>query len=518
MALFSSDSTLEFLPAKNGELTLKAQGRFLYSPYDPRSSVRKELRGIVFPSDTVILLGVGLGYLLDELQQDGRIRKIFLVETDTDFYAEVNRRQEIRKDEKTRFLFSKENLQEIAAFDLMTQPKPFILKEKSFSYTAQIVEESEIIALIEKRTTELLTAYRFGMLWYDHLLDRLATKQALRSAMDLAPLVAAHKDCILVIGAGSSLEDSLPAVRKLSHSHLLVCADTIRAYLEKKGIIPDIVVSVDSQETTLLHFQTGSMQEKTHFVFDTLVPQSIIKKTPSEKQFFLRTANPMNRIFPEGIPVLEEGLSFINMSLELLARLGARRILLAGIDLSFPTQHPYTGGNYFSRYFSVRTDRLRTMEMAYLHYMRKRLFVEALDNRDKPVRTTPIMLQYRDALQNYLQRTNTLSVLTLSPCALKIKGIRFLQTEELMGQQEFPEKKKSLFTEKTDSKNPVVETRSPAPHLQAEIFRMAENALLYRWKKRNLPLDEGRRTYASSIVKTKWKKTVDGTGLTKERE
>lgn len=515
MGLSSPGATLEFLPAKNGELTLKAQGRFLYSPYDPRSSVRKELGGIVFPSDTVILLGVGLGYLLDELQRDGRIRKIFLVETDTDFYAEVNRKQEIQNNEKTRFYFSKENLQELASFDLISQPKPFILREKSFSYTAQTVEESEIIALLEKRTTELLTTYRFGMLWYDHFLERIERKQGFRPATDLSPLISAYKKRILVVGAGPSLEDSLPDVQRLASSYLIVCADTIRAYLEKKGIIPNIVVSVDSQETSLLHFLSGSMDSGTVCVLDTLVPQSVIDKIREEKRFFVKSANPMNRVFPKRIPELAEGFSFINMAVELLAEWGAEMIVLAGVDLSFPKQNPYSGGNYFSRYFSVRTDRMRTMETAYMNYMRKRVFVEALDNRQERTKTMPVMIQYKDALENYLQKRKNLSVFTMSPFALRIEGVRYVKAEEIPGFQGLPANDAKTPENTRDLSSPLLETTVLETGLKEEIFNLAENALLYRWKKRNHLLDEGKRKSARSIVEFKWKRAMNGTGLTK---
>ncbi|GEM_PF-5416494 len=493
----TDQSPLEFIQSKNSSWTIRANGKFLYSQYDPKSSIQKEYDTLIFPSDSVILLGAGLGLLLQLLENDGRIKKIFLIETDIAFYEKMKKLTGFSHSTKTLLITERKNLSLLTDFDLIHSERPFLLREKSFACTNQCVSEKEIQDLLDEKTVELLTNYRFGMLWFDNLIHRIKNSTHSVSSTILQNLIKENQSKLLLIGAGPSLVENIGKVKDCSSSMIVACADTAYPYLQKQGIIPDIVFSIDAQNISAMHFQNTKISKTTLFVLDTLCPESLVRKIPPKQTVFIRSLNPLNTNMLQQIPVMTEGLSVMNVALEALWKFGAKKIIFAGIDLSYPSHAPYSGGNHLSLYFCSRNTRTKPLENFYAQYMKQRRFVTDKDFERKPVRTTPIMQQYRNAMERFLSAAPSLTVSTMNASGLVIKGVSIgkdlIKTDHKKKQPNY----ENLAGEHITMDAVVLKDK--------ESLSLPVSSLLYRWKKRGHKPDMDLEKKALDLV---WKKAT----------
>ena len=173
-----------------------------------------------------------------------------------------------------------------------------------------------------------------------------ANKSLLESDDDAAKLFDAYPDyTALVVGAGPTLTDNLPALNKALASrkkYVIFCVDTAVKVLHDAGITPDVVVSID-QRIGLEHL--GDFPTKdTRLVYFPLVSPDVLKAWRG-KRYAAYSASPIYESLAKALPKarLHSGGSVIHPAVDLARKSGCSSIVLLGVDFGYPNNRTHAG-------------------------------------------------------------------------------------------------------------------------------------------------------------------------------
>jgi len=208
---------------------------------------------------------------------------------------------------------------------------------------------------------------------------------------------------VLVLGAGPSLDETLDALAKhypqtdsLNRPFKIVCVDTCLGSLKERGIVPDLVVILESQHWNLRDF-TGCYNWQVPFAVDlSALPQSALMlsgggflfMTPwTPLQIFerLKKAQMLPAVLP---PLGSVGLTAV----ELTRRLTTGNIICAGLDFSFTSDKFHARGTPGHRSLLNSQTRLRSI---YNYAAYGQSSAAAVSKNGLSVYTNPALKNYR---------------------------------------------------------------------------------------------------------------------------
>jgi len=241
-----------------------------------------------------------------------------------------------------------------------------------------------------------LTLTKFGRLYIRNALRNIRLVSRFSSVDSLS----FGDETVLVLGAGPSLDDILDKI-KAERRFKIICVDTCLGALKDRGIVPDLVVILESQHWNLRDFiGCGGWNVKTAVDLSSL-PATAENLSGGGYLFFtpwtklriferLRRAGLLPAVFP---PLGSVGLSAV----ELARRLTRGRIICVGIDFS------YTADKYHARSTPGHRGRLNAQTRL------RRIFntaafgsssIAAISKTGLPVYTGAIMKNYRSLFEN----------------------------------------------------------------------------------------------------------------------
>lgn len=141
----------------------------------------------------------------------------------------------------------------------------------------------------------------------------------------------------IVTGSGPSLDSSLPIIKDLSSTHVVIAAGSNYSTLLKYGIVPDYLVLVEREDDVYRDYKKIYDQfgmTSTKLVMSTTCPAELISLYQDVAVFFRPAITPL-AVFTTSInEVLNfEGPETVNTGVGLAAALGASSIALFGCDL-----------------------------------------------------------------------------------------------------------------------------------------------------------------------------------------
>jgi len=145
---------------------------------------------------------------------------------------------------------------------------------------------------------------------------------------------------VLVLGAGPSLDETLDALNSVKDRYFkIVCVDTCLGALKDRGIVPDLVIILESQHWNLKDF-IGCKGWKVPVAIDiSSLPASAYLLAENGYLFFTpwTTLNIFERLNKAGLlPASVPPLGSVGLTaVELARRLTSGKIICAGLDFSF---------------------------------------------------------------------------------------------------------------------------------------------------------------------------------------
>ena len=264
---------------------------------------------------------------------------------------------------------------------------------------------------VEVLSADLATQAHFGKIWHRNILQNLflasiiSKKESVKPCPDQQAFVAA---------AGPSLDYSIPLLKdkKFRADKYIIATDTALPSLLKNKIIPEIVVSIDGQVASRLHFLEGLTGQTAVVVDATALPAVTRKAVKSGCPVYLvRDKHPLTtlaaKFFYEKkglvLPLLSSGSGTVTIkAFDLALNMGFTTVHLAGADFAYIEGKPYAKGTYFDDSFSMDSTRLKPTEHDYVSLFYRHPFEPNTEGN----LSTKNLNSYRISFENFLQENS----------------------------------------------------------------------------------------------------------------
>ena len=145
---------------------------------------------------------------------------------------------------------------------------------------------------------------------------------------------------VLIISAGPSLDNYVTWIKEHQDKFFIICVDVIVRKLEKNGIVPDIIVSIDPSDLCADYVTTKDPDYLNNSVFILLSQQGkkIMEVIKDKKYYFSQVLYLVKEL---GFLGSSENVG--NFSFEIAIHLGATELYLIGCDAAFNQE---TGAEY----------------------------------------------------------------------------------------------------------------------------------------------------------------------------
>ncbi len=342
---------LRIIPSRQGAPTLLQDGLYLHSRHDPQKEAKNQVESIFLEdkSQIVLFIGGGLGYVLKEfykrhpnpciwfepsnevinlafqymalgdLLKSGRIKHI------QHHSLHENQFQEIFQN-----LYREDIVFYIHRASLSTDPVYLNFYQEAEQY-------------LNRKSVNSATMMRFDRLWTRNL---FANFSILKDAHPIQELFSTcDNKAALICGAGPSLSQDIPYIKKYRDRFLLMASDTALRPLQLSRIDPDIVLSVDPQPCSF-HYMEG-YSGNAIFIVDPSVSYLNLRSFSPHKIYYFWSPFPLGGFFFDYLKNPPEKIAFggsvVTNAYDLAVQMNCSPIFLAGMDLSF------TGGLAHSR-------------------------------------------------------------------------------------------------------------------------------------------------------------------------
>jgi hypothetical protein len=392
---------LSFAASASGHpVPVRRDGAALHSRVDPVREARR-LAATLPPFGVAVFLGLGGGYAPEAIMGTGSLFAGVIVERDAAVLRALLEHADLSgllADPRISVVIDPREVAPavLAAWapglmgDLRTVPlRPWCDAERAFFDLAA----ASVEAARELAATDWAAQARFGRRWFTNALLNLPAVE--RARLSLPPCASA-----IVTGAGPSLDrysDRLPGERR---GRLLAASDTSLPALLERGIVPDLAVSIDCQSWGYHHVM-GGLPPGLPLLLDLSSPPGIARSHPNVG--FFASAHPLARWLSRhwrGLPDVDtSGGNVTHAAVSAVHALGAREILLAGVDFSYPLGSPYARGTWLHRYFRAREDRCSPVEAAMYGMIVASAGTQREAALEGPRYTSPLMRGYRRSFE-----------------------------------------------------------------------------------------------------------------------
>ena len=503
------------LPARRG-FTISYRGKTLLSKIDPVSQGERLAAGIPVKERTLYLCpsplyGYGLPVLLEKLRSDPNSKNsaILCVEADERLFGISQKAFAEYEAPHENFpspaLIKASSPEQVCAFARKTWGERIFRRLEIFRPNGgwQLFPKlyDDIEAALRREIAlewgNAMTLIRLGRLYSRNLIRNLAL---LPSGENIGNLTFGAAP-VLVLGAGPSLDSALdelgacPAsIRgesgRAGRRFKIICVDTCLPALHERGILPDLVVILESQHWNLKDF-SGAAGRKIDAAIDmSALPASA--RVLGGRRFYFATPWTHLALFtrlgkagllPETFaPLGSVGPSAVALALSI----SSGPVLTSGIDFS------YTVDAYHARSTPGHTERLIKQNRFNSIINAAPVFragtFSAVSKNGKPVRSDPAMRKYRDLFeQEFGGKSRLLDIaapasFAASGLPLGIKNIPAAEACAILNSAELPKPEASShqadsLMEKNSSMFLRKETMSAFIAKETEILKQLKDML-----------------------------------------
>ena len=161
-----------------------------------------------------------------------------------------------------------------------------------------------------------------------------------------------NSDLAVIVATGPSLTKQLPLLKKIQDYVTIISVDASMPILEKWGIVPDFVTSIERVEATAKFFENTSkdFQKKFITLHASLQHKKVINNSYGNKILVMRPYSYNKYFGLHRYGYVGIGMSAANMAYEVAYFLGFKTITLIGQDLAYAQEgHSHADGHIFGK-------------------------------------------------------------------------------------------------------------------------------------------------------------------------
>ena len=410
-----------FESAKNGtQIPVFQSGRTMESRYNPERDSENLLNTITEQANIFLVLGTGSGIFISLLSQKFPSSKIITFELsseDFDFLKSSEKITSLNKNPHIIFACL-ENIEQILSQNYIParDGNLKIIEQKAWinENSAHIYEINQVL----KKALGIISAdysvqVHFGKIWNSNIINNSILAEKLNTPSSVFTADCIKNKTAVVVAAGPSLNRTLEILTDKSQreNYFIFSTDTAAQTLKKKGISPEVIVSIDGQAVSYNHFISNdeNKNDETVYAFDLCANASAARYLyeTGHKLFFFCSGHPLssaiNLSSDTPLPQLFSGAGTVTITaLDFALQAGFNKIIILGADFSYQNGRAYASGTYLDTLYNQNSSRLTETEQTFSRLM----FRTELKELSANIKTTEILEAYRVSLEKYLAGKN----------------------------------------------------------------------------------------------------------------
>lgn len=340
---------INFEQAKNKEKTVKVNGYYLHSKFNPSLEAEKIVKDVYQPHHLHIIFGYGMGYIIEELSKkrkfnepiividpllDKGIFKLKNADNHNIYYRDVEQPEDIR--DTMAKLAGMTN--KIHFFISPNYKKIFLNESHKIAQLVNDVQKREII--------NISTAMRYALDWQINYAMNLRN---INNDMSLNKLFKIYECPIVVAASGPSLSKQLSLLKEYRKRIILICAGSTINSLLNAGIQPDYVVSIDGGINNFQHFENIKL-DYSELIYSPLVHYKVRNQFTSTCYSFVPYVRPsisiiLKKKIQKELPIINGGGSVAHYALSIAKYMTSGPICMIGQDLAYTNNQTHSNGN-----------------------------------------------------------------------------------------------------------------------------------------------------------------------------
>ena len=425
--------------------TLAVNGSFMHSKYNPQEEARRILVSDFFQTAEVqsrcIFAGLGLGYLASQYIERFSSAEAVIVEADSNIFIcfLASRRLDSFFRHRRLSLLIGIQPEEAASFLASTGWNNTILFKAPIFAEAYRQWYKTFFTLLErnkmKNSINAKTLERFGTLWLKNTVKNLGL---LCSTAKVGCFKNAFSDAAAVVLAGGpSLTAHLEIVKKSSKGFIIIAVDTAMRACLRAGVTPDFILSFDPQYWNYLH-TAGLDTSKSVLISEAAVFPAVLRQC-YRAVFFSNSSVPFARYLEgEGQNgdedyTLAAGGSVATTAWDFARYIGAKPVIMAGLDLAYPHKQTHFAGSTFEEAVHTRSTRFASAEQANFNSLYSAFPSLHQDYAGSTVLTDRRMLLYAWWFESTLAKYPEIKTFNLMPRGVLIPGMSACSAEDFTG-------------------------------------------------------------------------------------
>lgn len=429
---------------KNNLPILKLNNVYLHSKYDPIKEADRTADLLLSKNpdfDVIILYGCGLCYLLRILfnrlilENKNSIKPyIVYIEKDLKIFLTVlnyfNLKDILQHENVRCFIDAKKEI--IGSFiqSIPTKIVKYYHHRPTYYIYLEYYKElqNHITYILNRKDMNSATFKRFQKLWTKNSINNLIYIYY-SNHLKLLKNVALFGTAVVVAG-GPTVEKAIPYLKKVQNSTIIITVDTVYKYLVKNEIKVDIIVTIDPQYLNYKYLE-GTKITNEIIITDSSTYYKIFQLTTPERYFLGNSIFPINSYFlNEDRGNIGAGGSVSTTAFDVARIIGAKKIVLIGLDLSYPERKTHFKGAFFESNFITTSNYFKPTEDSVYRYLTHASPLIIEKATDGTVFTDSKMLIFKKWFDREISITDCY-VYQPNTGGLKLDGTHILSLEEL---------------------------------------------------------------------------------------
>ncbi|MDA3901600.1 MAG: DUF115 domain-containing protein [Spirochaetes bacterium] len=369
----------------------------LHSAFDPIKEATRSISDFTTkPNRIIIIAGCGLGYHVNLLKQKFPQNLIIVLESNPEmeklclehFPQHLSDTISIHSTNETAGVLEKLDINSFKGTSLFIHRQSYNLNP---DYYDQLI--SDISRYLTSRISDLLTRFEFEQRWVENILANCTLLPRCFPSSLLAGSFSGMPG--IIVSAGPSLVQSIALLKKYRNHALIVAVDTAYKVLLKHGLEPHIVMVLDAQKQSQLHF-FGTHSDTTVLLADIVSSPPVIRNFSNpifisttakyyddDSGVLQRETTPFvdwieKHVSPFGD--IQSGGSVATSVFDFLLNSGCSEIVLVGQDLAYTGRKIHSNGTHHNEKWVSLINRFKNLETINQNVVRKRKikYVESL--------------------------------------------------------------------------------------------------------------------------------------------
>ena len=391
--------------SRNASYTLKVNGIYLYSKYNPENDVKKFIEAEADSlMECYLLVGMGLGYHIEALLEktQHQLIYVFLLDSKEIELLEKYGDCQLLNDDRV-VVVGLDQVSEVLAMDKMQVIIPL-------QWIKAIASDHPLHDILSDIKTRQMSFKASKLSLANNFNRNLQNDDP--TIVEWKQYYSGQKACL--VSAGPSLNETIDLLNKIREEYFIISVGSALKVLLQHAIIPDVVIITDPSKNVVNQIDNTTYEGPLFYLSTANHEMTQIHK--NDRYIIFQEGYPYAENYAKSAnsPFVETGGSVATTALSLLEYMGFHTVYLFGQDLGFREGRTHAEGS---------TSGVAVME--------NNNFRRIKANSGKMIYTTPNLQVYQRWFEGKAERTR-MNIYNTAWNGANIKGVSFISEMDLL--------------------------------------------------------------------------------------